>query len=216
MNTSYYGEKLFCHDTMQFVGPSISDIREKILAINDNIIVTPRYIYNNNTTNTSWKSFEYQTGAIISPENIVHIEKIPYILEKGKLSPLIGNQAKLTSIPTKILDWKLDTISQTREFGDETILLGEKEGKGRFRIIDAEKQYSGAFDFEHTNDVKISKINGIYVFTTPKSAYIYYKGAEEIVKILNDIKIISFVDGKIFFSKEGKSYMVDLLRKEGK
>lgn len=88
---------------MQFVGPNISDIREKILAINNNIIVTPRYIYNN-TTNTSWKYFAYQTGTIVSPENIVYIEKIPYVLEKGKLS-LVAPSLITPTTPVKKLEW---------------------------------------------------------------------------------------------------------------
>ncbi len=81
-NISYYNDKLFCPDTMQFVGPNIGDIHEKILAINDHIILTPKYIYNGDISNTSWKYFEYQTGSVSSPENVVHIGKIPYLLEK--------------------------------------------------------------------------------------------------------------------------------------
>lgn len=63
LRISYYGEMLFCHDTMQFVGPKTSDIREKILAINEKIVITPKYIYNQDSTNTSWKYFEHQTEA---------------------------------------------------------------------------------------------------------------------------------------------------------
>jgi len=69
----------------------------------------------------------------------------------------------------------MDTIFQGQEFDDETILLGEKGGKAVFRIINTEKQYSGTFDFEHTSDVKVYKLNGVYIFTTLKSAYVYYK-----------------------------------------
>ena len=107
----------------------------------------------------------------------------------------------------------MDVLSQVQEFDGETILLGEKGGKGKFLVIDMEKQYPGIFDFEHAADVKVHKISGIYVFTTPKAAYIYYKGAKEIVKILDGVDIVRMVDAKIFFNKEGKSYMVDLLRK---
>lgn len=78
----YYGEQLFCRDTMQFIGPKTSDIHETILAINDNVVVTPKYVYNQDSTNTTWKYFEYQTGALGLPDTIVHIGKIPYVLEK--------------------------------------------------------------------------------------------------------------------------------------
>ena len=140
VNISYYGEKLFCHDTMKFLGPKVSDIREKILAINENVIVTPKYIYNQDATNTSWKYFEYQTGALQSPESVVHIKKIPFIFEKGMLSPV--DKSDTTAVPLKKSDWGMDTLSQVHEFDEETILLGEKQGYGKFWIIDAEKQYS--------------------------------------------------------------------------
>lgn len=211
---SYYGDKLFCHDTMRFVGPKTSDIREKILAINDTIVVTPKYIYNQDSTNTSWKYFEYQTGALQLPDSLVHINKIPYFFEKGILSPVDKTDSIKT--PLKKPDWGMDILSQVREFDNEAMLLGEKDGKGRFRIIDMEKEYSGVFDFEHTQDVQVYKISGTYVFTTPKAAYIYYKGAKEIIKILDGVDIIRMVDAKIFFNKEGKSFVVDLLRKEVK
>lgn len=107
----------------------------------------------------------------------------------------------------------MDMLSQVREFDGETILFGEKGGKGKFLVIDTEKQYPGIFDFEHTADVKVRKISGVYIFTTPKAAYVYYKGAKEIVKILDGVDIIRMVDAKIFFNKEGKSFVVDLLRK---
>ncbi|MDD5377504.1 MAG: hypothetical protein PHH16_05345 [Candidatus Gracilibacteria bacterium] len=208
---SYYGEKLFCHDTMRFVGPKASDIREKILAINDSIVVTPQYIYNQDSTNTSWKYFEYQTGSVRIPDSIVHINKIPYFFEKGMFSPV--DKTDMLATLSEKPDWGMDTISRAQEIGGETMLLGEKEGKGKFRIIDSEKQYSGTFDFAHTTDVKVSKVSGAYVFTTPKAAYIYYKGAKEIIKILDGVDIVRMVDAKIFFNKDGKSYVVDLLRK---
>ncbi|EKD44460.1 MAG: hypothetical protein ACD_71C00128G0003 [uncultured bacterium (gcode 4)] len=213
-NISYYGEKLFCHDTMRFAGPTLSNIREKILAINDRIVVTPEYIYNGDNTNTSWKYFEYQTGALQFPEAVVHIGKIPYFFEKWILFPV--DQTDVAVTPLKKPDWWMDIISQVWEFDGETILFGEKQGKGIFRIVDSEKEYSKTLDLEHTTDVKVYKISGAYIFVTQKTAYVYYKGATEILKILDDVDVIRMVDAKIFFNKEGKSYLVDLLRKEVK
>ncbi len=114
------------------------------------------------------------------------------------------------------VDWGMDVLSQVRELEGETIILGEKDKKGKFLVLDTEKRYSGIFDFEHTNDVKVYKVSGIYIFTTQRAAYIYYKGAKEIVKILDNVDIVATVDSKIFFNKEGKSYVVDLLRKEAR
>lgn len=110
----------------------------------------------------------------------------------------------------------METITQAREFNNETILIGEKEKKGMFSLISEEREYLWIFDFEQTKDVKISKINSAYVFTTSTAVYIYYKGAREIVKILDGVKILRIFDAQIFFNKEGKSYVLDLLRKEGK
>lgn len=110
----------------------------------------------------------------------------------------------------------MDTVVQAREFDGETVLLGTRQGHGAFRIYDTERQYAGAFDFENTKDVMIYKVGGTYLFTTPKSAYVYYKGAERIIKILDGFDIVGVIDSKIFFYKEGKSYMLDLLRKEEK
>jgi hypothetical protein len=107
----------------------------------------------------------------------------------------------------------MDTISHVQQFDSEAILLGEKAGHGMFRIIEAEKQYSGIFDFDRANNVRVFKLNGAYIFINPKSAYIYYKGAKEIVKILDSVDIIKMIDSKIFFNKNGKSYTIDLLRK---
>lgn len=100
---SYYGDKLFCHDTMRFVGQKTSDIREKILAINDRVVVTPKYIYNQDASNATWKYFEYQTGTIQLPDSVVHINKIPYFFEKGILSPVDGMDTKTAKM--KDPDW---------------------------------------------------------------------------------------------------------------
>lgn len=110
----------------------------------------------------------------------------------------------------------MDKLFQAKEFDGETVLFGEKNGKGRFLIIDSEKQYSGIFDPGIIEDMQVHKISGVYVFTTPKAAYVYYKGAKEIVKILDGVDIVRMVDAKIFFNKDGKSYVLDLLRKEVK
>ncbi len=59
----------------------------------------------------------------------------------------------------------------------------------------------------------VRKLNGAYIFTTPEAAYIYYKGAKDIVKILDNVKIVRMVNSTILFNKEGKSYKVDLLRR---
>ncbi len=121
---AYYGEKLFCRDTMQFVGPKTSDIREKILAINDRIILTPKYIYNGDNSNTSWKYFEYGTGTLESPKAVVHINKIPYIFEKGILTPV--DKTDITTISPQS-DWGMESLSQVKEIDGETIFLGEKQ-----------------------------------------------------------------------------------------
>lgn len=101
-HVSYYGEKLFCHDTMRFEGSRTSDIRERIIAANERIVVTPKYLYNQDPDG-SWKYYEYQSGSLHSPDAVVHINKIPYFLEKGILSPL--DKADIVTASGKTYDW---------------------------------------------------------------------------------------------------------------
>ena len=100
---SYYGKMLFCHDTMRFVGPKTPDIREEIIAINNRVIVTPEYVYNQDGTNQDWKYFEYQTGAVKHPDAVVRINKIPYFFEDGKIFPVDG--MPLSKVSPKKSDW---------------------------------------------------------------------------------------------------------------
>ncbi|MDD2917077.1 MAG: hypothetical protein PHH70_04510 [Candidatus Gracilibacteria bacterium] len=213
-NVSYYGEKLFCHDTLHFIGPKTSDISENIIAINERVIMTSKYIYNQDTSNTNWKYFEYQTGTLSLPNAVVHIGKLPYALEDGILSPLDTTNAPL-SVPSQ-RNWGMDSIDYAQEFDGEAVILGKNLGKVQFQILDGEKKHVGVFDFTDTKNVNIYKVNGAYVFTTPKAAYISYKGAKEIIKILDDVDVIRMMDAKIFFNKDGKSSVIDLLRKETK
>lgn len=212
-NISYYAKKLFCHDTMTFVGPKTSDIRENILAINEEVLVTTNHIYNQDALNTGWKYFEYSTGSVRLPESVVRINKIPYFFEKGNLLPV--DEKTTLNFPKKS-DWGMETISQARELDGETILLGEGSGMGKFRIIDREKQYAGTFDFRDTATVQVHKLGDVYVFLTPNAAYVYHKGSKEIVKILENVDILRMVDAKILFNKDGESYMVDLFRNPAK
>lgn len=110
----------------------------------------------------------------------------------------------------------MDSIDYAQEFDGEAVILGKNLGKVQFQILDGEKKHVGVFDFTDTKNVNIYKVNGAYVFTTPKAAYISYKGAKEIIKILDDVDVIRMMDAKIFFNKDGKSSVIDLLRKETK
>ncbi len=107
----------------------------------------------------------------------------------------------------------MDYIDHAQEFDGETVLIGEQSKKAMFQIIDTEKQYMGAFDFSGTKDVSVYKINGTYLFATPHAAYIYYKGAKDIMRILDGVDIIKILDAKIFFKKDGNNYVIDVLRK---
>ncbi len=40
------------------------------------------------------------------------------------------------------VDWGMDILSQVRELEGETIILGEKDKKGKFLVLDTEKRYS--------------------------------------------------------------------------
>lgn len=80
--TSWYNEMIFCLDTMQFIDQNIPDIPEKILRVNENIIFTTKYIYNQNESDTNWRYYQYQSGTLSIPESLIHINSVPFALEK--------------------------------------------------------------------------------------------------------------------------------------
>lgn len=80
--------------------------------------------------------------------------------------------------------------------------------------MEGTKRYFGEFDTEDVSKMKVQKLNGAYIFYTDHEVYIYYKGAKEITKILSHADNVILVDSQIFFNREGKSYLIDLLRKE--
>jgi|GEM_PF-4205092 len=110
------------------------------------------------------------------------------------------------------LNTSLDTIVYAREFGSESIVIGKKNEKNTFILFDGEKRFFGEFNTPNIEDIRIEKLNGVYVFITKNNVYVYYKGSQEIFNIL-EAPIIGSVDSLIFFKKDGKVSVLDLLRK---
>ncbi len=81
-----------------------------------------------------------------------------------------------------------------------------------FVVFDGEKRFFGEFGTINLENIRIEKLNGVYVFITKNSVYIYYKGSREIFNVV-EAPIVGFADSLVFFKKDGKVSVLDLLRK---
>lgn len=198
----------FCAENMRFLDTNIVPENEKILTIHDGIVLTNRYLYNIGNTNTDWRYYENRNPRISHPDSLVRINAIPYVFQSGSLMTLDA----LTESGVLLPKIDLDVITQARQFGTESIFIGTKAGKGAFVLLGENKGWSGQFDTDDISDLQVRKINGIYVFYSSKGAYVYYRGSNEISKILAD-PVIALIDSTLFFRRDGKVYEVDLLRK---
>lgn len=81
-----------------------------------------------------------------------------------------------------------------------------------FTLIEGDKQWSGVFDTSDMTDMQVEKVGGVYIFFSKQGAYIYYRGAQDMFKILKD-PVIAIIDSIIYFTRDGKTYSIDLLRK---
>lgn len=191
-------EDLFCNDNM-----SIMNIQYKynwqILKINENIILTKDYIYNYKT-DWNWNYYKYKN--IINPDSIIHVLWEPYYLEWWSLYKLDSNKEKLNLTQ---IDW----IRKTFSFQDEDILIWYKWNKKVFVYLDSTRTYFWYIDDLNIDDLKVYKINWIYFFKTNKEILIYYKWWTSIIKILT-WDILDIIDNKIYFNKDGNTYVVNL------
>lgn len=81
-----------------------------------------------------------------------------------------------------------------------------------FVVFDGEKRFFGEFGTAKLENLQVEKINGVYIFITSENAYAYYKGATQIFNILS-APVVGFTDSLIFFKKDGKVSVLDVLRK---
>ncbi|MDP2104238.1 MAG: hypothetical protein Q8K26_04940, partial [Candidatus Gracilibacteria bacterium] len=206
----WYGEQLFCPDTRTFFPQKKLDTDEHILSANVDIILSNKRIYNQDPDNENWQYYEYQSGTLRHPESLIHVKKIPYILENNYLTPIDPPSTLSGSILP--LNTSFDTIIRAREFGSESIVVGVKGGKNMFVVFDGEKRFFGEFGTINLENIRIEKLNGVYVFITKNSVYIYYKGSREIFNVI-EAPIVGFADSLVFFKKDGKVSVLDLLRK---
>lgn len=198
-----YNDKLFCYDTMTFVDwNKIIKKNETIKIINPNIIMTENYIYNNSNS-SNWSNYDNKYKIIYEPQNIVHLENKPYILENWILYDLENPTKLKLEIP------ELDEIKKTQEFGKELVLIGYKWSETRFVIINEKRRYIWILDKINANDIIISNNNWVYFINTSKNLYLYYKWSKKLTNILvwENIKII---ENRVFFKKNSNNYYFDL------
>ena len=82
------GDAPFCPELSKFFGLGTPGITEPIREANNQLVVTDRYIYNQDKNAPTWQYYEYQNKSIHSPISLIHIENIPFVLENSSLAPL--------------------------------------------------------------------------------------------------------------------------------
>lgn len=203
-NPKIIGTKLFCNDNMTFIDWTKFSSKNPIIKVNENIILTSDYIYNNlNLWN--WGSYNYKNKEITNPINLVHIDNVPYILEDGYLH-MLNNKNKIWIVIPEI-----QNIKNAIDFSDEVILVWFNWDKKTFLIIDWKKRYTWElWDIDILN-LKINKINWVYIFNTWKNLFLYYKWSPNIQNILS-WENIKLIDNIAFFNRWDKSYYLNLLQ----
>lgn len=195
--------KLFCNDNMSYIDWTKFKWNNKIIKIDENIILTSDMIYNNSNL-WNWWSYEYFNKTITNPINIVHIDNIPYILEDWFLNPLNEKKSKFV-IP------ELQNIKNATDFWDDIVLVWLSWNKKNFLILDWKRRYSwDLWDIDIVN-LRVSRVNWVYFFNTWKNLLLYYKWSSDLLNILSweDIRI---VDNIVFFNKWDKSYYLNLIQ----
>ncbi|MBP8016775.1 hypothetical protein KAZ01_02095, partial [Candidatus Gracilibacteria bacterium] len=178
--TQIFNENLFCFDTMAFLSGNYIDTKEKIEKIGKDIILTKNYIYNNNQDNNNWDYYKHENKFLLNPTSLIHLENIPFVLDGGFLYNL-----EKTKKDTFKIDL-IDEIISAKEFGQEVILLGYKNKKQVFILINGNRIYKGVFnDNTDIKNIEIYKINGTYIFKTNNYLYMYYKGGKNILKMID-------------------------------
>ncbi|MDD2565671.1 MAG: hypothetical protein PHZ26_02070 [Candidatus Gracilibacteria bacterium] len=203
-NVRTYHDRLFCFDNMDFIDGSSMKGDEKVLRINNNIILTTNNIYNNGNGG-DWGTYVHSNKYIYDPENLAHIDSMPFILEDGYLYNLENTKK------TKLVLPEFDTIKNSYEFSKETMFLGYKGNVGTFLLIDEKNKFSGTLDDIDLSKVSVFKINGAYIFNTGNNLYLYYKGSTNLISILKG-EDISVIGNDVFFKKDGKNYTLNLIQ----
>lgn len=196
-----YHNRLFCYDNMDFIDWSKMKWEEKVVKINDNLILTDNFIYNNWNW-WDWGTYEHANKFIYDPENLVHINKMPYILENGLLYQIEKTKKTQFILPD------IDIIKTSFEFWNELILIWYKWQESVFLLIDEKKMYSGKFNNIDPKKISVKKQNWVYLFNTWENIYVYYKWSQKLLSTLKWINI-KIIDDIAFFIKDSKNYYVN-------
>ena len=201
-NARTYHDRLFCYDHMDFIDWSEMKWEEKVLRINNNLILTENYIYNNWNW-WDWWTYPQSWKFTFDPSNLVHINKMPYLIEDG----LIYQMDKSKKIQFK-LPW-IDIIKNSYSFWNETVLVWYRWQDAVFLLIDDKRIYSWVLDNKDISKTTVNKYNWIYLFNTWNRVFLYYKWSPKLLSILswNDIK---FIEDIAFFKKDSKNYYLKL------
>ncbi|EKE27601.1 MAG: hypothetical protein ACD_3C00188G0017 [uncultured bacterium (gcode 4)] len=199
-----FHNRLFCFDIMDFIDWNAMRWTEKVTKINDNLILTSNFVYNNGNW-WDWWTYEHSNESIYNPDNLVHIDNMPHIVEEWILYNLENTKK------TKIIIDNLDTVSNTFEFWKDTILLWYKWDIPNFIIYDEKKSYIWEMPKTDLKKVTVSKVKWAFIFNTWNNLYLYYKNSKSMISILKWDNI-NVIDNVAFFQKEWKNYYMNLIQ----
>lgn len=194
--------RLFCFDIMDFIDGSSMEEWQTVLRINNNIILTNEYIFNNWNW-WDWWSYEKTNDIIFDPDNLVHIDNMPFILEDWYLYSLQDNKKKKFEIN------EIDIIKKWFEFWKETMLIGYKNDELIFVLFNEKRKYVWSLAKTDANEVEIIKHKWAYLINTSKNLYLYYKWAKQLYSILSWEDILIF-DNIINFKKDSNNYFLNI------
>ncbi|MDD4151097.1 MAG: hypothetical protein PHR68_00620 [Candidatus Gracilibacteria bacterium] len=200
--------EVFCNDNSKFLTFNNINIKEKVLKINRDLIFTKNNIYNLETG----KSYKYLSGTHLeeNSNSIVYIKQKQYILKDSKF---INLTALLETGIYKYLKLDgFDTIDYAKNFGNDALIVGKKDGKYKALLKDSIHEY--VLDLSFVDDIEgfnIINEKGVYIIKSPKNVYIYYKGGS-LIKVADDAQILKVFAGYIFLNKDNETYYINLFQ----
>ncbi|MDD2515741.1 MAG: hypothetical protein PHF46_01550 [Candidatus Gracilibacteria bacterium] len=219
-NFNLFNRSLFCYDNMKLLTDNNVNKKEKIQYINNNVIITEKYIYNNNPFTYSWNLYRIESSGAIRPDSLIHINNIPYLIENEKIISLqednqiidetqTDQNQKIVSIIKNPI--KIDEVKKVKEFSqDENLIFGIYENKKIMILTDYHQEYRFSLPEDFSFDeLEIYKFNGYYVLKNKLGLFVYYRGGKDIIKIIEG-NILMIDNGIIVFNKENKIYYLNL------
>lgn len=201
--------EIYCNDTNSFLTFDNFNIKENVVKLNWDLVLSSKNIYNLET----WKSYSYLSWSLDvlkKAKSIVYIKQKQYLLSASKfilLSDLLQT-GKLKYLKFNTFD----SIDYAKNFWNDTLIVGKKDGKYIALLKDTIHEYKLDLSFiDNLDSFNIINSNWVYIIKSPKNVYIYYKWWE-LIKVADDASILKVFAWYIFLNKDDKSYYIDLFQ----